>query len=98
MTQVFKCRLAVRAHLVSHLSLRSANGGAQGFDDFAHALELTGMGVVALLLALLGGGLLEQVATGFSHLEHFGDGRFQQLCGWREFIMAILIISRTVKI
>ena len=65
MTQVFKCRLAVRAHLVSHLSLRSANGGAQGFDDFAHALELTGMGVVALLLAFLGGGLLEQVATGF---------------------------------
>ena len=57
--------------------------GALAFDDFAHALELTCMGVtpslIAQQLALFGVGLLELDAIDLGGFNHFDSGRLQQL-------------------
>jgi hypothetical protein len=75
--------LAERAHLASQLALQPPDDGAFAFDDFAHALELTGVGVttnlLVLQLALFGVGLLALDAIGLSRPDHLGPGRLQPL-------------------
>jgi hypothetical protein len=80
---VFIPGLAERGHLASHLALQPSDVGALAFDDFAHALELAGMGVAPSLLsqqlAFFGVSLLELDAIGFGRVHHLGPGRRQQL-------------------
>jgi hypothetical protein len=82
LAQGFLCGLAERAHFASHFALQPPDDGALAFDDFAHALELTGMGVmtnpIVQQLAFFGVGLLELNAIGLGHLDHLGPGRLQQ--------------------
>ena len=72
LAQCFLHGLAELAHLATHFALQPHDDGALVFDDFAHALELSGMGVVPSLiaqrLACFGVGFLELYAIGFGNL------------------------------
>lgn len=75
--------LAQSRHLACDLAVQSAYDGALAFDGFAHAFELTGMGVapslVAQQLAFFGVVLFELDALGLGRFDQFDASGLEQL-------------------